>query len=60
MRTPRHVAGDLAILRLLASHPPFRHWRNTHLDPAARRLLRHANRQTLMTIAAQALRRLAS
>ena len=58
MSVGHHTNRDAALLRLLASQRAFRSWHCAHLDPAARRMLDRADRQTLMTIAAHALRRL--
>lgn len=55
---PRPTNPDHVTLRLLAALPMFRNWRDPDLPPDVTRILEQADRQQLMSIAAEALHRL--
>ena len=51
--------ADAAVAKLLACLPAFGPWTDAPLDPSLQKLLNQADQQTIMTVAAYALRRIA-
>lgn len=53
-----YEAVDARIAALLAEVPAFRQWRGEALEPQIRRWIETADRQVVMTLVAEGLRRL--
>ena len=50
---------DVTVAKLLACLPAFEAWSDTPLDPGLQEILNEADQQTMMTVAAYALGRIA-
>ena len=50
--------ADATVAKLLACLPAFESWSDTRLDPSLKKILKEADQQTILSVAAFALRRI--